>query len=195
MHYIINRCPISIHSLNGKYAHALYSAALKRDELKKIENSLNTISNMLTQNKNIRDFIYNPCNKKSDKREALMRMNRESNLSETMKNFINIIANNGRFNCLLEISNVFKDILSAHNGEIKVLVTSARPLDSLETKELSFALQSYIKKGQILNIVSKIDSSLIGGLIIQIDNDRYIDLSTRRKINEYESVLNESLNL
>jgi F-type H+-transporting ATPase subunit O len=103
-----------------------------------------------------------------------------------------LLVENGRLGRLLGVAKAFGQIMSAHRGEVSARVTTAKQLNSSQQKELESVLQAFIKSGHKLSIESKVDPSIIGGMVIEL-GDRYIDLSIASKLKTYSSLVKETL--
>jgi len=82
--------------------------------------------------------------------------------------------------------------MSAHKGEIAAKVTTAKALDARELKDLQAVLQTFVKTGNTLKLETKVDPSLIGGMVVEL-GDRYIDLSISSRLRTYENIVKETL--
>jgi F-type H+-transporting ATPase subunit O len=82
--------------------------------------------------------------------------------------------------------------MSAHKGEIAAKVTTAKSLDARELKDLQAVLQTFVKSGNTLKLETKVDPTLIGGMVVEL-GDRYIDLSISSRLRTYESIVKETL--
>lgn len=102
------------------------------------------------------------------------------------------MADNGRLGRLEGVAKNLALIMKAHRGEVSARVTTAKPLDSSQTKELQSVLQGFLKKGHKLEINVKVDPSIIGGMIIEL-GDRYVDLSIASKLKLYSKIVKETL--
>jgi F-type H+-transporting ATPase subunit O len=63
-------------------------------------------------------------------------------------------------------------------------------LDAATLKEITAALSGFMQKGQSLKISTKVDPSIVGGLVVVI-GDRYIDMSLSSKIDRYSALLKQ----
>ena len=63
-------------------------------------------------------------------------------------------------------------------------------LDAATLKEVEAALGGFLQKGQSLHLTTKVDPSIVGGLVVVI-GDRYIDMSLSSKIERYTSLLKQ----
>jgi len=103
-----------------------------------------------------------------------------------------LLAENGRLGRLQGVARSFAEIMSAHRGEIKAVVTTAKQLDAQQLKELSAVLQVFVKKGNTLQLETKVNPALIGGMVVSL-GDRYIDLSIASRLNAYSNIVKETL--
>lgn len=128
--------------------------------------------------------------------------------------YVGLLAENGRLNKLEGIANHFASIMSAHRGEVRCHVTTAKvlrltycplhisvswltlvnfvvfvqALDGPLQQELEAALKSFVKSGQSILITSNVDPSIVGGLIVSI-GDKYCDMSSASKIKKYSEII------
>ncbi|GAA5897689.1 hypothetical protein JCM6882_000069 [Rhodosporidiobolus microsporus] len=86
----------------------------------------------------------------------------------------------------------FLEIMSAHRGEVKVTITTAQPLE----KDLQKRLEDSLKASQVatagrnLVIENKVNSSVLGGLVIDF-GDKTIDLSVASRVSRLNAQLQE----
>ncbi len=59
-------------------------------------------------------------------------------------------------------------------------------------QKLTTVLNGFLKKGNKLQLETKVDNSLIGGMVVVL-GDRYIDLSISSKLKTYENIVKETL--
>ena len=63
-----------------------------------------------------------------------------------------------------------------------------QPLDAALQQELDAALKAFVKSGQVIKITSRVDPSIIGGMIVSI-GDKYVDMSTASKVKRYTDLI------
>jgi F-type H+-transporting ATPase subunit O len=63
-------------------------------------------------------------------------------------------------------------------------------LTKQELEDIKNAMKGYLKPGQTLKIEQKVDRSIIGGIVVDIQ-DKHIDLSIDTKIKQMEKLLAE----
>ena len=59
-------------------------------------------------------------------------------------------------------------------------------------KEVKTALAGFLQEGQSLQLTTKVDPAIIGGLVIVI-GDRYVDMSLATKMQRYSSLLKQAV--
>ncbi|CAG0895664.1 unnamed protein product [Darwinula stevensoni] len=184
--------PIQLFGLEGRYATALYSASVKEKKLEAVEKELLEFQGLLKKDQKLKEFLLNPTLKRNIKKEALLSVFKKQNTSSISSNFFNAIADNGRMNRVESMINAFKTIMSAHRGEVQCEVTTAKPLDKAMEQELHEALKGFLKSGQKLLLHTKVDPSIIGGMIIAV-GDKYVDMSMSSKIKKYFDLISASV--
>ena len=184
--------PIQIFGLEGRYAHALYSAAVKSKKENAVEGDLNKFSNLLKGNKNLQEFVNDPTLQRKSKLEKLNTILTEQKFDKITMNFFSILAENNRLNRVTNISGAFSQLMSASRGEIECTVVSAQKLDMNNTKALETALKGFLKPTETLKLNLRVDSALLGGMIVEL-KDKYIDMSTATKIRKISNILKQAI--
>ncbi|XP_028656538.1 ATP synthase subunit O, mitochondrial [Erpetoichthys calabaricus] len=182
--------PIQIYGVEGRYATALYSAASKQKKLDQVEKDLGQVSALLKDPK-VSGIVMNPHIKRSVKQKSIGDIVAKEKLSPITVNFINLLAENGRLNNTRDVISAFAKMMSAHRGEVICSVTTAQPLDEVNLNELKNALNGFLQKGETLKLETKSDPSILGGMIVSI-GDKYVDMSTKTKIQKLTKIMKET---
>ncbi|KAL6444698.1 hypothetical protein ACFW04_002046 [Cataglyphis niger] len=180
--------PIQVFGLEGRYAMALYSAASKQNVLDAVEKDLITFQGLLKTDTKLVDFVKNPSIKRRDKVEAFKAIGSKINLNPATANLLTLLAENGRLPKINQIINLYKIIMSANRGEVVCEVITAKPLDADTKGKLESALKGFLKKGQTILLTTKIDPTIIGGMVVSI-GDKYVDMSVASKIKKYTDLI------
>ncbi|XP_028129959.1 ATP synthase subunit O, mitochondrial [Diabrotica virgifera virgifera] len=186
------KAPLQIFGIEGRYASALYSAASKQKSLEGVEKDLLKLQAALKTDAKLRGFVDNPTIKRSLKSEALKAVAQKISLKPESANLLALLADNGRLNKLETVINAFKQIMAAHRGEVSCEVTTARDLDADQKQKLMGVLKSFVKSNQSIQLATKVDPSIIGGMIVSI-GDRYVDMSVASKIKKYTEVISATV--
>ncbi|XP_075449938.1 ATP synthase peripheral stalk subunit OSCP, mitochondrial [Ascaphus truei] len=183
--------PIQVFGLGGRYATALYSAASKEKKLDQVEKELSRML-ILIRDPKLSVLLTNPHIKRTLKQKTITDILAVEKFSPVTVNFINLLAENGRLIHTPGVISEFNKIMSAHRGEVSCAVTTASPLDEPSLTELKTALNGFLAKGETLKLQTKIDSSILGGMIVSF-GDKHIDMSTKAKIQKLSKIMKETV--
>lgn len=181
-----------MHGIDGRYATALYSAAAKQNQLETVEQELQKVKAVVQKDPKIRQFMENPVLSSESKKQGVEQL--MAKYSPLTRNFFGVLAENRRLNETEKIADAYSELMSAYRGETTVVVTTAKPFDQKLTAQLKNALAkgSLVKKGGAVKIVSKINPSILGGLIVEV-GDKSIDLSISSRLSKLNKVLSETI--
>ncbi|XP_018583993.1 ATP synthase peripheral stalk subunit OSCP, mitochondrial [Scleropages formosus] len=182
--------PIQVYGVEGRYATALFSAASKQKKLDQVEQELGRVNNLIKDPK-LSSIVLNPHVKRSIKQKTFTDALAKEKLSPITINLINVLADNGRLTLTSDVIAAFGKMMSAHRGEVICSVTTAQPLDEANLTELKTALNGFLQKGETLKLETKSDPSILGGMIVSI-GDKYVDMSTKTKIQKLSKIMRET---
>ncbi|EEZ99200.1 ATP synthase subunit O, mitochondrial [Tribolium castaneum] len=180
--------PVQVFGIDGRYATALYSAASKQKTLDSVEKDLLKFQSAIKSDPKLREFIKNPTIKRGLKSEALKQIASKISLNAQTSNLLQTLADNGRLKNLDGVINAFKVMMAAHRGEVTCEVITARDLDAAQKSKLESVLKSFVKSSETIQLSTKVDPSIIGGMIVSI-GDKYVDMSVASKIKKYTEVI------
>jgi F-type H+-transporting ATPase subunit O len=184
--------PIQLYGLEGRYATAIYTAAVKKNQLTAVEKDFQGITETFAKEKRLNDILKNPLLTKEQRQNAVNELAVKKNANALTVNTLTLLAENGRLGRLQGVAKAFATIMSAHKGEINAKVTTAKQLDATELKDLQAVLKTFVKSGNTLKLETKVDPTLIGGMVVEL-GDRYIDLSISSRLRTYEAIVKETL--
>lgn len=133
------------------------------------------------------EFIRDPSIKRKLKADAFKQA--ASKFNPATANLLSLLAENGRLAKVNNVINIFKLIMAANRGEVVCEVTTAKPLDADTKGKLEAALKGFLKSGQTILLTTKVEPSIIGGMIVSI-GDKYVDMSVSSKIKKYTDAIN-----
>ncbi|MFT4607811.1 MAG: F-type H+-transporting ATPase subunit delta [Gammaproteobacteria bacterium] len=108
--------------------------------------------------------------------------------SAEFKNFISLLAENGRLSALSAITAAYEILKQESDGKVEVLVTSAQAMTKKQKDEIAKSLAK--KLGKEVSITSEIDETLIAGAIIRA-GDLVIDGSVLARLGKLSTALNK----
>jgi len=106
--------------------------------------------------------------------------------SDTVRNFLALLADNRRLALLPEIAGLFEELRAEAERVVKARVTSATALGDGELEGIKAALKK--RFGRDVQIETAVDASLIGGAVIDA-GDVVIDGSLKGKLGRLQSAL------
>ncbi|CAK1547169.1 unnamed protein product [Leptosia nina] len=183
--------PLSIFGIEGRYVNALYSAALQMKQIEQVEKHLQALQKELVKPKVV-DFVETSMISSADKAKLLKEVAEKSGMPPAAINFLEVVAENGRLKMLRKMITLFSAVMVAHRNEALCEVITAKPLDDSTRKTLMEALKKFVKGGKNITLTEKVDSSIIGGMIVGVE-DKHIDMSIARKVQMYTEILKQSV--
>jgi len=154
-----------------RYALALTHLCSNPEDWENLRKELSTIVSLVSENKELKDFMENPIFPKNLKINVISRISEKLELSEKMKRFLNIIIEKGRFSLLSLILKNFEDIWNKRNNIYKIEIISSIPFNEEEKLEIIETL-SKIKRGKI-KADFIVNPEILGGIIIKEGNKVY----------------------
>lgn len=187
--------PVSVFGVDGTYATALYTAAVKTSSLDPTATALSNLGALFEKDTKLAAILSTPTLTEADKKAIIEELGKKAGSgNETVKNFLETLAENNRLGLLPGVCDKFATIISAARGEVEVTVTSAQPLDkrTLNRLESAVSKSAYISQGQKLKVTNSVNPDIVGGLVVEI-GDRTIDLSVSARIAKMNKLLTDSL--
>ncbi|XP_053213716.1 ATP synthase subunit O, mitochondrial-like [Panonychus citri] len=188
------RPPIGFYGVDGKYTNALYSAASKTQKVDKVEQDLINLAAACNKDIKFRDFMTNPLIKGSQKKEILAKLLPEKfKTCDLTNNMIAVMAETNRLKYLPAVARNYAKIMAFSRGELDCTIISAKPITDPKMKqELEAILKKFTSKKLTIN--SKIDPTILGGVVIDFGGEHYIDMSLRSKLKTYTDILVSQVN-
>ncbi|KAL6717472.1 ATP synthase F0 subcomplex subunit OSCP atp5 [Lecanora helva] len=208
--------PIALYGLDGTYASALYTAAVKSSALQNTSKCLETLTDVFKKDPKLPQILTAPTLTPDDKSQIVQELQRhmgQDDKGDTVKNFLKTLADNNRLGILEGICEKFTTLMGAARGEVDLTITSAavgdltdlyhsdgglanRPMQKLDPKTLqrleAAVAKSEYSQGKKLKVIPKVNPDIKGGLVVEI-GDRTIDLSVSSKIAKMNKLLTDTL--
>ncbi|KAJ7530792.1 hypothetical protein O6H91_14G019500 [Diphasiastrum complanatum] len=183
--------PLFIPGVVGKYAKALFITAVRSGALETVESELKQVVEAAHNSPTFADFLKDLSVPKEVRVKAVLDIFGETAFSDVTKNFLAVLAENGRLRLLEKMVMAYSEIIMAYKGQVKATITTALELTPQELEGLRTALKGYVKPNQSLVVNQQVDRSIIGGLVIDVE-DKHIDLSVENRIRQIEQVIKEA---
>ncbi|EFN55000.1 hypothetical protein CHLNCDRAFT_35784 [Chlorella variabilis] len=180
------------HGIPGRYAAALYMAALKTDSLQKVEGELSQVSSLMAESKDFNAFVGDPSVPRAVKVDGLNSILTKMGATDITKNFVGLLSANNRLSELGKILGKFEEIAADQRGEVKAVVTTAEGLSPQEMEEIQRGLQPLLKPGQKLSLEEQVNPSIIGGVILSM-GDKYVDMSILARVKKLQQIVRDAV--
>ncbi|KAK4998149.1 ATP synthase F0 subcomplex subunit OSCP atp5 [Elasticomyces elasticus] len=195
---------------------AQYTAAAKTSTLDSVGKAMESLHQSFKRDPKLHTILTAPSLTASDKKQVIAELQKSTGVQDkgdTVKNFLNTLADNNRLNVLDGVCEKFGMLMGASRGEVELTVTSAAPLDGKVLKQLETAISKsqYVGQGKKLKVVPKVpcviytpcmpdhrlppeqvNPDIRGGLIVEI-GDRTIDLSVSARMARMNKLLKDTL--
>ena len=150
------------------YAEALFLLAQEEHQEKRIYQELNQVTDLMVQYPEMISLLDVPTLELSERISVLQKIiGEEQGITE---NFLCLLVEKRRINRISEIRNAFNKLYYEAFSIAEVFVTSAVPLEDSQRTALKEKLQQKLGKSILLR--ESIDSSLVGGMIVQYGDTR-----------------------
>lgn len=145
---------------------------------------LNTVLDVINSSKDFKITMLNPSISLQIKYEILDEIFKKE-LSEKVLNFIKILVEKNRFNEFEQIVQAYSDEVDQNNNIKRVEIVSAVELSDNQKQKAIEKLEARLQK--TVKVGWTVDTSIIGGLIIKIDDD-VIDTSLKNKLDKLSKI-------
>ncbi len=163
----------------GRYANALFDLATEEKAVLAVSQGLEGFSKAISESADLRRLLTSPVFKSADQMTALEALADQGGFSGLALNFVKLMCDNRRLAALPDSITAFQALVADAKGEAVAEVTSAEKLSPAQLKDLSAALKARV--GKDVSLATKIDSSLLGGLVVKIGST-LIDNSLKTKL-------------
>lgn len=156
------------------YARALYQAAEEAGRVEPVREDLRDFARAIEEVPELRALLRNPQlepRAKADALDALL-----GGADETLRNFIRVVAAKGRSAGIEEMAREFERMAAAAEGQLEVELTTAYELSDKEADAILSQIEE--ASGRRVEATRKVDSGLIGGIVLQAGSLR-LDASVR----------------
>jgi F-type H+-transporting ATPase subunit delta len=165
------------------YARGLFRHALEAHQLAEWLTMLNTLSAIL-QDPKVVMIIKNPSISAGEKSQFICSLFDDKTV--TLKNFIQLLAENKRLLIVSAILNQFSALKNNLEKSLPVIIKSCSPLRKEQEERLKAALKNKFHREILLSSI--IDPTLLGGAVIYA-GDRVIDGSLVRQLQKLKEGL------
>ena len=167
------------------YANSLFQVALEQDSLENIFKELNEIDNIL-ENDYVK-ILSSPVMEKEVKHNLIKEAFGESLCSFTL-NYLDLLIDNDRFDCIFTIKDEFNSLYNEHNGILEV--------EAIVASEMSWELKARLiarlekETAKTIRLKTKVDPTILGGIKLQYNNTE-VDASVKTKLEDIKQSIRQ----
>lgn len=165
-----------------RYAQALFEA-MQESNFDEILFEFNNVVEIINKDNEFKTFLSHPVISNDEKKQIVSECFKD--FSDTIKNFLFILIDEKRINCLSEIKAFLDDKINGKNNLVNVNVTLAFEANDEIKNQIIQRLKNKLQAD--VSAEFKISPDIIGGLKIQVE-DTVIDLSIKKKIENFKKI-------
>jgi len=159
-----------VNTISRRYAKAVFKAAVSFNNLEEVYGDLDELSDKIETSREFRYFMLTPRIKKNRKKELIAELFKNK-FSEVTISFLLILLDKRRQEYIKGINEYFKVLYKRHHKIMDVTTISSVELTGEEKDALKKTLEKIT--GKVIKIIDEVDPSILGGLIIKIENKIY----------------------
>ncbi len=159
------------------YSRSLFDVAKEQGDLDRIHDELGEFSDALAESHDLQVFFFSPYFSSQEKKDGLQKMIEDGD--ENLVRFLELLAERHRMPVLFRIRRAFDDLWRKENKRLPVTVTSAIDLDQEMVDDIGKKIEE--QTGQRIELSSKVDPDVLGGLVLQVGN-MVLDASVRNRL-------------
>ena len=172
-----------------RYARALFDVALKEGRgLDRIETELADFVQLFKQHDVLERVLLNPAVPTPRKRAAVGELTGKLGLDPVVSKLLVLLAERDRLIVLPDVLASFRERLLDHQRVVRAEVTTAGPLSAERAEAIAGRLAHVT--GKRVTLASRVDPSIIGGIIARIGGTVY-DASVSRQLAKIRTRLAE----
>ena len=173
--------------ISEPYAQALMSLAQQNDLADQFGDTFRDLDALLSQSQEFKDFVLNPVIKNEDKKAVLKQVMGDAN--PYLTNFMMLLIDKRRIIFLESIVEQYLSLLRKRNQIVLAEVTSAKELNDEQKGNIVERVKGIVEARDV-ELKTKVDPSLIGGVIIKVGS-KVIDASLRGQLRRISVSLNK----
>lgn len=172
--------------VGARYAQALFDLALETGKLDAVRADLKSLKAAWNESADLRRLATSPVITAEDQQKGLTAIADKARFDGTTRNFLGLLAQNGRARDLGAVITGFETLYAAHTGVVSADVVSAVALTSAQTAAIRSALSQALGKDP--EMTARVDASILGGLKVKVGSTLF-DASLKTKLDQMKFAL------
>jgi F-type H+-transporting ATPase subunit delta len=159
------------------YARSLFEVARDDGVLDDVQQQLAIWADALNDNRDLQVFFFSPRFSRTEKKQAIRRI--IDGGDERFLNFLELLAERHRLPVTFRIRRAFDDLWREEHKLLPVEVTTAVELEESVVKSIGDRIED--KTGRKVELTSKVNPDIIGGLVLRVGN-KILDASVHGRL-------------
>ena len=148
------------------YARSLFEVAKEHNLLDTVREQLGQFADALHDNRQVAIFLFSPYFSTAEKKAGLERA--ITGAEPIFTNFLDALLERHRMPAIYRIRAAYQKLWDDENRMLAVQVTSAVPLDEETVNSIGARIGE--QTGRTIELSSKVDDSIIGGIVLRVGN-------------------------
>ena len=161
------------------YARSLFEVAREHKQLDEVREELDQFAAALNEHRQMAVFFFSPYFSTDEKKSALKRS--VEGAEPIFMNFLEALLEHRRMTAIFRIRAEYEHLWDEENKRLPVQITSAIELDPKTVRSIGDRISE--RTGQTVQLSSKVDPDLIGGIVLRVGNV-ILDASIRNRLNQ-----------
>ena len=161
------------------YARSLFEVASDQDAIDEVREQLGQFADALNDNGDLRVFFFSPYFSTEEKKDGLHRALVDAD--QAIVNFLEALLERHRMPVIFRIRDEYGRLWDKENRLLPVEVTSAVDLDDATVKSIGERIGE--QTGQRVELTSKVDPSILGGIVLRVGNS-ILDASIKHRLDQ-----------
>lgn len=171
-----------------RYAKALYEVAVERGQSERIYSLMTALESQFAALPTLEATMANPFVADTDKISLLLTAaGAKAESDPVFDDFLKLLAKNRRLDMAPAMCRAYTALYRSERKIYRVTVASAAPMEADQEQRLRKFIESQLHGGT-MEYQSKVDPALIGGFVVNIDNER-LDASVRQQLQQLRQQL------
>jgi F-type H+-transporting ATPase subunit delta len=166
-------------SIARRYARALIAIGIDKGDYEALAKELAEVAGLIARSKELRDVLERPLFALSKRKAILEEVSRKLTLSETLRRFLQLLLDRGRFGNLAGIVREMGVLVDRQAGRVRATLIAARPVSDAFAQSIQQSIEA--REGKKVVLERRDDPALIGGVVAQVGDVVY-DGSVRTQL-------------
>ncbi|MGE4507652.1 MAG: F0F1 ATP synthase subunit delta [Eubacteriaceae bacterium] len=169
-----------------RYAQALFDTAVDKNLVDGMYDEFSSVIDLFKSEAGLMNLMLTPSMNTGEKKGVLERVFGGA-INKYLKNFLNILLDKNRFEFVMEIHEMFRQLVLPYKNTVEARVLTVVPLDEELRVKLEEKLADRFQKKVVLENV--IDETILGGAVVYV-GDQVIDGSIKNQLDQMKTQMN-----